>query len=156
MSVSIYWTGKTTPEYLRAGVIEYMKRIKRFDKLEIKEFKETKGLLSAQQTIILEEKELNNHLLKTSNHVILLDEKGTTYSSKEFAKWLENKINLSNNKLCFIIGGAYGFSDEFKNNSKGLLSVSKMTMSHQLVRLVFMEQLYRAYTILNNLPYHNE
>ena len=111
---------------------------------------------NAQQIIINEEKILIQQLSKAKYYVVLLDEKGSEYNSLEFSKWLDHKLNLSNQNLCFVIGGAYGFSKEFKSQANELISFSKMTMSHQLIRLIFLEQLYRAFTIINHLPYHHE
>ncbi len=156
MAISIWWTGKTNPEYLKSGIDDYLKRILHFDKLELKEFKELKGMQNAQQIIINEEKILIQQLSKAKYYVVLLDEKGSEYNSLEFSKWLDHKLNLSNQNLCFVIGGAYGFSKEFKSQANELISFSKMTMSHQLIRLIFLEQLYRAFTIINHLPYHHE
>ncbi len=90
------------------------------------------------------------------DHCILLDERGKKFDSKTFAKYLQERMNRSTKSLLFIIGGPWGFSEEVKNSAKMLLSLSPMTFSHQLIRLIFMEQLYRAYTIIHNQPYHNE
>lgn len=156
MSISIWWTGKTNPSFLKSGVDEYIKRIRNFDKLEIKEFKEKKGIQLPYLQIAAEEKDISNQLLRNTDRIILLDERGSIYNSLEFANWIDTKRNILGNKLCFIIGGAYGFSDEMRKMSDELLSLSKMTVSHQLIRLLFLEQLYRAYTINNKLPYHHE
>ena len=156
MNLSICWTGKTNPDYLKLGMDEYIKRIRHFTKLEIKEFKETKGMQNSKQIITAEEKELFFHLAKYKYYLVLLDEKGTSFNSIEFAKWIDHKLNVANTNLCFIVGGAYGFSQEFKAQANELISFSEMTLSHQLIRLVFMEQLYRAFTIINHLPYHHE
>jgi 23S rRNA (pseudouridine1915-N3)-methyltransferase len=156
MSIAIWWTGKTNSDYLKTGIEDYLNRIRHFDKLDLKEFKETKGLQNIQQIIYQEEKEIRNQLSKSKYYTVLLDEKGKNYSSMEFANWLDQKRNINNQKLCFIIGGAYGFSNELKHDTDELISFSKMTFSHQLIRLVFLEQLYRAFTIINHLPYHHE
>lgn len=155
MSISIWWTGKTTPDYLNRGVEDYIKRIQHFHKVAIKEFKEFKGLQSAQKIITYEEKELNIQLHKSKYYIVLLDEKGSAFNSLDFSKWLDNKL-ITSSKVCFIIGGAYGFSNDFKEQANELVSFSKMTLSHQLIRLIFMEQLYRAFTIIHNLPYHHD
>jgi len=156
MAIHVWWTGKTNPDYLRTGIEDYIGRIRHFSKLEIKEFKDQKGIKNSIQIIANEENELSIQLAKQKCYTVLLDERGKTYNSIEFSKWLDHKINVANVRICFIIGGAYGFSNEFKNKADELISFSKMTMSHQLIRLVFMEQLYRAFTIHNKLPYHHE
>jgi 23S rRNA (pseudouridine1915-N3)-methyltransferase len=156
MAISIWWTGKTVPDYLKSGIDEYLKRISHFEKIDFKEFRESKGIHNKQLIIESEEKALKIQLSKTKYNIILLDERGTAFTSVEFAKWLDHKLHVTNQNLCFIIGGAYGFSDEFKNSANELISFSKMTMSHQLIRLVFTEQLYRAFTIINHLPYHHD
>ena len=94
--------------------------------------------------------------IKKNEIVILLDEKGTNYSSLQFAKFIENKLLQKVKNVVFVIGGAYGFDKEVYRKSQYQLSLSKMTFSHQMVRLFFTEQVYRAFTIINNHPYHNE
>ena len=94
--------------------------------------------------------------LQPSDHVVLLDDKGKQYSSTEFAGYLEKKSFLSSKRLVFVVGGPYGFSEEVINRANESASLSKMTFTHQMVRLIFTEQLYRAMTILQNEPYHHE
>jgi 23S rRNA (pseudouridine1915-N3)-methyltransferase len=156
MSISLLWTGKTRFSFLKEGISEYKKRISRFVKFEITELRDIKTQQSPMQLIGLEEKQYSAVLKNPSTHIILLDENGKSFNSIEFSKWLDHKLIHTSSDLCFIIGGAYGFSDDFKKKAGDLVSLSPMTMSHQLVRLVFMEQLYRAFTIQNNLPYHHE
>jgi 23S rRNA (pseudouridine1915-N3)-methyltransferase len=156
MSVTIAWPGKTTPSYLEAGVNEYVKRISKFDKIEVIEFKDSKGIQIPNLQIQHEEKILDKLLIKNTSKIILLDERGSSYSSQEFADWLYNKRNLQSVKILFVIGGAYGFSDTMRNKADEMISMSKLTVSHKLIRLLFLEQLYRAYTIINKLPYHHE
>ena len=94
--------------------------------------------------------------INNNDHLFLLDNKGKSYSSIGFSNILQNQMLLSRKSIIFVIGGAYGFSDKIYNRADQLVSLSKMTLSHQMVRLIFVEQLYRAYTILLNHPYHNE
>lgn len=154
--MEIWWTGKTHEKYLDIGIQEYLKRIRFFHKVELREFKESKSIKDPVKMVAYEEENLKKALKKSPYYVILLDENGLSMRSLEFAKWLEPFNNNSSRKLCFIIGGAYGFSNSFKQQADSLLSMSKMTFSHQLVRLVFVEQLYRSISIQNNLPYHHE
>jgi 23S rRNA (pseudouridine1915-N3)-methyltransferase len=93
--------------------------------------------------------------IQLSDKVILLDEKGKTYTSVQFSNFIQTQMNTSLKQLVFVIGGAYGFSDEMYQRADSLLSLSKMTLTHQMVRIVFLEQVYRAFTILNNEPYHH-
>ena len=102
------------------------------------------------------EGELILKLLQPSDDVYLLDDKGREMTSPEMAQWLEKRMAQSSKRLVFIIGGPYGFSADVYDRVPGRVSLSKMTFSHQMVRLIFVEQLYRAFSILNNLPYHHE
>ncbi|MFZ1423521.1 MAG: 23S rRNA (pseudouridine(1915)-N(3))-methyltransferase RlmH [Saprospiraceae bacterium] len=154
--MELWWTGKTNSKYLNDGILEYQKRICQLHKFEIREFKESKGIQMPKLITKYEEEAISLVLDKSKFKVILLDEVGISMRSIEFSKWLEAKFLNSTHKFCFIIGGPYGFSDEFKLKADSLLSLSKMTLSHQLIRLVFLEQLYRALSIKNNLPYHHE
>ncbi len=156
MSITVCWPGKTNPTFLQVGINEYLNRISNYEKIIIKEFKECKGIQSPRLQILAEEKLINEYLLKTKQKVILLDDKGQSFTSMEFASWLNKRKFLHGHKLCFVIGGAYGFSEEMKSKADELLSLSKMTFNHQVIRLFFFEQLYRAFSIINNSPYHHE
>jgi 23S rRNA (pseudouridine1915-N3)-methyltransferase len=112
------------------------------------------GSLSAQQVKAKEGESILSKL-KDDDLLILLDERGRSFSSEGFATYLDKKLQQSQRRLIFLIGGAYGFSDALYERAKDQLSLSSMTFSHQMVRLFFMEQLYRAMTILRNEPYHN-
>ena len=149
--------GKTKFKFLLDGENEYEKRLKhycKFSQLIIPDIKNA-GNLSKKE---LKEKE--GHLildsLKNSAYVILLDDKGITLSSIEFSEFLNNKMVSSANELVFIIGGAFGFSQSIYKRANNKLSFSKMTFSHQMMRMIFKEQLYRAYTILKGEKYHHE
>lgn len=148
--------GKTSSKYLQTGINEYVERIGHYLSFSIAiipELKNTKHLSANQQ----KEQEgilILNHIA-TGDTVILLDEHGKEYRSIEFSQLLEKKIQTAR-KLVFVIGGPYGFSREVYQRSNGKLSLSKMTFSHQMARLIFTEQLYRACTILKNEPYHHE
>jgi 23S rRNA (pseudouridine1915-N3)-methyltransferase len=114
----------------------------------------------AQKTTDIEkmktkEGELLLKKISITDYVILLDDKGKEFDSPQFAAWLENLFNQSLKNICFVAGGAYGFSDALYKRANAKLSLSKMTFSHQIVRPVFMEQLYRAFTIINKEPYHH-
>lgn len=154
--MEIWWTGKTQPKYLLDGTEDYSSRIRKLDGLQIREFREAKGIKQAQQIIAFEEAQIFTHLEKSKVYSVLLHEQGKSFNSLEFAKWLEPKLTLSARPLCFIIGSPYGSSNELKQMVDFTLSLSDMTFSHQLVRLVFLEQLYRCLKIIHNQPYHHD
>jgi 23S rRNA (pseudouridine1915-N3)-methyltransferase len=148
--------GKTTEEYLKEGIAMYEKRLKNYLTFDIKilqELKKTSGLSFDQQKVA-EGKLLINSMLP-SDVVILLDERGKNLTSDEFANFLQKYMLQSVKSMVFVAGGPYGFSEEVYNRANDKISLSKMTFSHQMVRLIFAEQLYRAMTILKNEPYHH-
>ena len=149
--------GKTKPKFLIEGESEYQKRLRhycKFSELIISDIKNS-GKLSKKE---IKEKEGNVILqsIKNSDYVILLDDKGITLSSIKFSEFLNKKMVSSTNELVFIIGGAFGFSESVFKRANTKLSLSKMTFSHQMVRMIFKEQLYRAFTILKGGKYHHE
>ena len=149
--------GKTKSKFLIDGEGEYQKRLKhycKFSELIISDIKNG-GKLSKKE---LKEKEGNLVLksIKNNDYVILLDDKGLALSSTGFAGFLNKKIVSSTNELVFIVGGAFGFSESVYKRANAKLSLSKMTYSHQMVRLIFKEQLYRAFTIIKCEKYHHE
>ena len=149
--------GKTKSKFLLDGENEYQKRLKhycKFSELIISDIKNG-GKLSKKE---LKEKEGNLILqsIKNNDYVILLDDKGLALSSADFAEFLNKKMVSSTNELVFIIGGAFGFSESAYKRANTKLSLSKMTFSHQIVRMIFKEQLYRAFTILKGEKYHHE
>jgi 23S rRNA (pseudouridine1915-N3)-methyltransferase len=154
MKIKLYVVGKTTEQYLKQGIKEYEQRIKRFLKFEIVYLPEVKAnkKISIEQ-IKAKEQEI---ILKAldCDKVILLDEHGKQLDSVEFANLIGDFLNRGVRCLGFVIGGPYGFSENLRRMFP-LLALSKMTFSHQLVRLIFVEQLYRALTILNSQPYHH-
>ncbi len=156
MKIKLLVVGKTTDSLLNSLILNYKKRINRYINFEIIEIKVPK--FKNGKITDIKKKEGIKILEKISinDQVFLLDEKGDNYNSIEFAKFVENNIILNGKCIIFIIGGAYGFSDEVYLRSKSKLSLSKMTFSHQIIRLIILEQLYRAFTIINNHPYHNQ
>lgn len=149
--------GKTEDENLSCLISNFENRLKHyipFQIITIPDLKNTKNL-SIQQ-FKEKETELILKQIKDMEFVILLDEHGKAFTSKEFSNFLQQKMNQSLKKICFIIGGAYGVSEDIKKIANFKLSLSKMTLPHQLIRLIFIEQLYRAMTILKNEPYHND
>jgi 23S rRNA (pseudouridine1915-N3)-methyltransferase len=148
--------GKTTENYLIESVSLYTERISHymtFETIVIPELKNVKSIAREQQ----KEREGSAilQLLLPSDEVILLDEKGKTYTSESFAEWIEKKMINSVKRLVFVVGGPYGFSDVVYSRANHKLALSHMTFSHQLIRLLFIEQFYRAMTILKGEPYHH-
>ena len=157
MKIKLIFIGKTSFKYIGEGISIYEKRIKHFTDFEIitiQDLKNTKNLKAEQ--IKQKEGELILKNITKKDFLILLDEKGKNYSSIEFSNFISKKINSGIKQVFFVVGGAYGFSQDVYNHSNSLLSLSKMTYSHQIIRLFFVEQLYRAFTIINGMPYHNE
>ncbi len=149
--------GKTSHEYLKEGMSMYEKRMKRyisFSFIEIPDIKNAKNL--HKEVLKKKEGELILKKVGKNDFIILLDEKGKELTSKQMAATLEKKFLPMGKKIIFIIGGAYGFSEEIYDRANMKISLSKMTFSHQMVRLFFIEQLYRAFTIINNEPYHHD
>ena len=157
MKITLLFVGKTSFDYLEKGIVEYEKRIKRYTDFEIKVIKDLKVSKSMPVNIVkIKEGELILKQIKETDFFVLLDEKGKQYTSREFAGFVENKIVTGVKHLVFIVGGAYGFSEDVYKRANGKLSLSKMTFSHQPIRLLFAEQLYRAFTIIKREPYHND
>ena len=155
MKIKLLVVGKTSNSYLSFLINDYSKRINHYMKFEIIIINNVK----LKKINPLELKKIEgNSLLKKINKkdlVFLLDEKGNSYSSIQFSKLIENKTITKSKDLIFVIGGAYGFSSDLYDRCNSTISFSKMTTSHQLIRLFVAEQLYRAFTIINNNPYHN-
>jgi 23S rRNA (pseudouridine1915-N3)-methyltransferase len=157
MKITFLTVGKTEDSYLKEGIDKYVKRLKHYTKLttiEIDELKNTKSLTPQQQKVRAGELILKKIL--PVDHVILLDEKGMELSSVHFATYIEKKALSSIASLVFIVGGPYGFDQSVYERANERLALSKMTFSHQMVRLLFVEQLYRAFTIIKGEPYHHQ
>src|SRR6267154_808507 len=156
MKITFITVGKTEDTYLKDGIEKYVKRLKHYAKLlivEIDELKNTKSLTQEQQKT--KEAELILNKITPTAHVILLDEKGMELSSTQFAAYIEKKALGSVTSLVFVVGGPYGFDAAVYERANDKLSLSAMTFSHQMVRLFFVEQLYRAFTIIKGEPYHH-
>lgn len=156
MKTELIFVGKTVDKHLKALLDEYAARIPHympFDIRVIPELKNTKSLSEAQQKE--REGELILKSLQPSDTVILMDEHGKEYRSIEFASWMQHCQSIAR-KLVFVIGGPYGFSDAVYTRANGKISLSRMTFSHQMVRVIFAEQIYRACTIIKGEPYHHE
>ena len=157
MKIVLLTIGKTKKSFLSEGIKKYLLKLKHYTNLESIEIDNVKFSKNISESeLINKEAELLISKLSPSDYVILLDEKGRQYSSLEFSKKLNNWMIGSKKRLVFIIGGAYGVSKTVSSRVDEILSFSSMTFSHQMIRLFFLEQLYRAYTIINNNPYHHE
>ena len=157
MKFTLLVVGRTVEKHYITAIDDYVARTKHFTQFDmevIPELKNTKNLSMDQQKE--KEAELILKALQPGDVVVLLDEHGKEFRSIEFADWIEKKMHTVNKRLVFIIGGPYGFSDAIYERANGKVSLSKMTFSHQMVRLIFVEQLYRAMTILRGEPYHHE
>ena len=157
MNIELIVVGKTDMKEVSALVDMYSKRINHYAKFSITylpDLRNTKNLSEEQQknaegAMLLKD-------ITTGDHVVLLDEAGEEMRSIAFAQWLQKRMNSGVRRLVLMIGGPYGFSDEVYNRANGKISLSKMTFSHQIVRAIFTEQLYRAFTIIKGEPYHHE
>jgi 23S rRNA (pseudouridine1915-N3)-methyltransferase len=156
MTIKLLGIGKTDDRALQDLTEVYIKRLQFYNKFEfelIPDLKKVKNLDENQQK--QKEGELILNKLSTSDFVVLLDENGKQFSSEAFSEYLQKRLNSGLKQLVFIIGGPYGFSQDVYNRADAKLALSKMTFSHQMVRLFFVEQLYRGFTILKNEPYHH-
>lgn len=156
MKISLLLTGKTSVEYVKTGIQDYSKRIERYVSFEIITVPDIKNAGSLPQREYCQyEAELQKKFLQQADFIVLLDEKGKELSSVELATFIQHKMQIGIKNIMFVIGGAYGFSDEVKKMAHICLSLSKLTFPHQLVRIIFTEQLYRAFTIINREKYHH-
>ncbi len=157
MKIAILQTGKTTDRHISEVADMYKGRIKKYSIFEIitlPDLKNTKNLSVQEQNLKEGRKILKS--LRSEDYVILLDERGKELRTVEFSAWIEKIFMLPGKRIVFVIGGPWGFSDEVYGRADFKMSLSKMTFPHQLVRLLFLEQLYRAFTIIKGEPYHHE
>ena len=157
MKIELFVVGKTNHNYLSPGIEDYLKRINRYIQFSIRcisDAKNTKNLSQQQQ----KNAEGQNILvaIDNSDYVVLLDEHGKEYKSIEFASLIDKKMQTVAKRLVFVVGGPYGFSEDVYKRANEKISLSKMTFPHDLIRLIFVEQLHRAFSILNHEPYHHE
>lgn len=158
MKISLYIIGKTTAAYLREGIEIYCKRLGHYVPFEIKQFpdaKVTKGTTESMQKV--KEGEMFLEQIRTSDYVVLLDERGKEMTSRDFAAYVDKRMaSAGAGNIIFVIGGPYGFSEAMYARADSKVSFSQMTFSHEMIRLLFVEQLYRAMTILRGEPYHHD
>lgn len=157
MEISLIVIGKTNARYLQEGIDEYIKRLKHYIPYSITvlpDIKNTKKLTEEQQKEA--EGKLMLEALKPGDCLVLLDERGKEFTSVAFADYLQRKMNAGLRRLVFVIGGPYGFSQSVYDRADEKISLSKMTFSHEMIRLFFTEQIYRAMTIQRGEPYHHQ
>lgn len=157
MKITLLAIGKTNAKYLQEGIEQYIKRLSHYIPFEFKilpDVKTTKGLTQEKQKEMEGQMFLN--CIQSGDVVVLLDEKGKEMTSREFSVYLDKKMVTVAKNLIFVIGGPYGFSQEIYNRANEKLSLSKMTFSHEMIRMFFIEQIYRAMTILKGEPYHHD
>lgn len=156
MKITLILVGKTNKEFIKEGVEEYEKRIKKYLNFEIIYINDVKN--KSKLPIDVLKKEEGTNILRIVNNYqdsYLLDDKGREFDSIGFSKFIENNIINSTKNLTFIVGGAYGFSDEVYDKIKNKISLSRLTFSHQIIRTIFVEQIYRALSIIKGEPYHH-
>ena len=156
MKIVLMQTGKTTEKHIAEGVEVYSARIRKYSGFEIITLPDIKNARNMPEQ---EHKSREGKKIVTStgegDFIVLLDEKGKEFSTVEFAEWMKKRLMSSGSRILFVIGGPWGFSDEVYNIADLKISLSRMTFPHQLVRLIFVEQLYRAFTIIKGEPYHH-
>lgn len=157
MKITLLAVGKTGKGWIRDGLDIYLSRLKHYVPFGITEIPELKNVSSfTKEQIKVREGELILKNVQQSDELILLDERGKEYSSTEMAALLQDKMSRGGKDIVFVIGGAYGFSDEVYRRACSRISLSRMTFSHQMIRIIFTEQIYRAFTIMRGEPYHHE
>lgn len=157
MEVSVISVGKISSEWINAGISMYESRISRYIKYSpviVPDLKNAKTL--SKENIKEDEGKLILNELSQSDFVVILDEKGKEFNSREFAEWIQKQMNTGMKRLIFVIGGPYGFSNKVYERANSKIALSKFTFTHELAKLVLTEQIYRAFTILKNEPYHHD
>ncbi|PKR80317.1 23S rRNA (pseudouridine(1915)-N(3))-methyltransferase RlmH [Brumimicrobium salinarum] len=157
MKSKLIYVGKTGKSFLKEGEKEYFKRLNRYIPFEIIEINDVKNAKKRSEEEIKQiEGEQILKKLKGNDFLILLDEKGKEFTSINFSKYIQKQFNAGHQNLTFVIGGPYGFSNEVYKRANDNIALSKLTFSHQMIRMFFLEQMYRAMTILKNEPYHHQ
>ena len=157
MKITLLSIGKTEEEYIKEGIDIYLNRLKHYIKFEIVELPELKNTKHLSQDLQKKkEAEMFFKFIVNTDFVVLLDERGTEYNSILFSDFLNKRMVASTQNLLFVIGGSYGFDNNIYDRANAKISLSKLTFSHQMVRLFFVEQIYRAFTILKGEPYHHQ
>lgn len=157
MKIELIVIGKTNAKYLDTGIAEYINRLKHYLSFSFTVIPDVKNAKSmSEEQLKVKEGELILKKMGNNDHLILLDEGGKTFTSLAFSKQIQALMLRGYKRIFFVIGGAYGFSDDVYKRANAKIALSEMTYSHQMVRLIFVEQLYRAMTILKGEPYHHQ
>ena len=157
MKITLLTVGKTDKDWVRQGMDIYVSRLKHYIPFSVVEIPELKNVSAmTKDQIKTKEGELILKQVKPADDLILLDERGKEYTSVELAKVIQDKISYTGKDMVYVIGGAYGFSDAVYQRANSKISLSRMTFSHQMVRAILVEQIYRAFTIMKGEPYHHE
>lgn len=157
MKITLLTVGKTDRDWVRQGLDIYLSRLKHYIPFSLTEIPELKNVSAfTKEQIKIKEGSLILKNIRPNDEVILLDERGKMFTSIEFASLIKDRMDYASRDIVFVIGGAYGFSEEVYSRANSKISLSKMTFSHQMVRTIFAEQLYRAFTIIKGEPYHHE
>jgi len=157
MKIALLQTGKTSERYLTEGIAIFEERIKKYTSFEIitlPDLKRARNMPEQEQKF--REGEQMQRFFRNDDFIVILDDKGKELSTVELSSWLEKSFMIQKKRILFVIGGAWGFSAEVMKRADMNLSLSRLTFSHQMVRLLFLEQLYRAFTIMKGEPYHHE
>jgi 23S rRNA (pseudouridine1915-N3)-methyltransferase len=157
VKILVLFLGKTDKSYIKEGIDDYVNRINYYLPFEVRiipDLKKSRNLPTDVQRV--REGQLILDQINKGDQLVLLDERGREYSSIEFSRWIEKKMISGIRQLIFVVGGPYGLSDEVYQRADCKISLSKLTFSHQMVRMIFIEQLYRAMTIIKNEPYHHD
>ena len=157
MKITLLTVGKTDRDWVRQGLEIYLSRLRHYINFSLVEIPELKNVSAlSKQQIKLKEGSLILKSIRPNDELILLDEHGREFRSLDFADFLKERLDYASRDMVFVIGGAYGFSQEVYQRANSKISLSKMTFSHQMVRAIFAEQIYRAFTIIRGEPYHHE
>jgi 23S rRNA (pseudouridine1915-N3)-methyltransferase len=157
MKVALLQIGKTAEKYLTEGISVFEGRLRKYAAFEIftiPDIRNSRNMATAELKVREGDKILK--FFKNDDYIVILDDKGKEFSTIEFSAWIEKTMNLQKKRLVFVIGGAWGFSAEVYKKADMRLSLSRLTFSHQMVRLLFLEQMYRAFTVIKGEPYHHE
>ena len=157
MKIALFLTGKTSEKYLTEGMTVFEERLRKysaFEVLTVPDIRNTRNMTAQEQMV--KEGEQILRFFRPDDYMVILDRKGKEFSTLEFSSWLEKTFMLQKKRIIFVIGGAWGFSEEIRKKADMILSLSQLTFSHQIVRLLFLEQLYRAFTVIKGEPYHHE
>jgi len=157
MKIIFFWVGKTNERWLQDGIEVYLKRLKHYISLTVEIIQASKNM---SKNDIEKQKDIEGDAiiakLSAQDEVYLLDEHGLDYTSEGLADFLQKKMSCSTKRIVLVVGGAYGFSEKMYHRANGLISFSKLTFSHQIIRLLVCEQLYRAFTIIRGEAYHHQ